>query len=192
VGASVNYSPEFNATEPNVNLLKRLAEGGGGKMLDPLDASDNPFLHDRKKTFQPRDFWEWLLQFAIILFTLDVGVRRIQIDREEWLKATENLRRWIFFWHGKPRPAEADEPLAALLARRGQVRARETAPGAEPSPDLFRPQKQAPLPGQEPAAGSATIRVESPSAEEAAQKADQPATTASRLLEAKRRARKKM
>ena len=146
VGASVNYSPEFNATEPNVNLLKRLAESGGGKMLNPLDSSDNPFLHDRKKTFQPRDFWEWLLQFAIILFTFDVGVRRIQIDREEWLRATENLRRWVFFWRGKPRPAEADESLAALLARRGQVRARQTAPTAEPNPDLFRPQHAATLP----------------------------------------------
>src|SRR5213596_2640141 len=31
LGASVNYSPEFSATEPNHNLLRRLAETGGGK-----------------------------------------------------------------------------------------------------------------------------------------------------------------
>src|SRR5207247_6162962 len=113
------------------------------------DVSDNPFLHDRKKTYQPRDFWEMLLEFAIVLFTMDVGVRRIQIDREEWLKLTERLRRRIFFWQDKRRPAEADESLAALLARRGQVRAGQTAPGIQPSPDLFRPQRTAPLPERE-------------------------------------------
>jgi len=190
VGASVNYSPEFNATEPNVNLLKRLAEAGGGKLLDPLDASDNPFLHHRKKTFQPHDLWEWLLQFAIVLFTLDVGVRRIQIDREELLRATQNLRRWLLFWGGKPRPAEADESLAALLARRGQVRARQTAPAAvEPSQDLFRPQKPG-MPMREPIAHKPSAVESEP--EEAAQKQDQPVTTTSRLLDAKRRARKKL
>ena len=36
VGTSVNYSPEFNATEPNVNLLRRLAESGGGGSLSQV------------------------------------------------------------------------------------------------------------------------------------------------------------
>lgn len=192
VGASVNYSPEFNATEPNLNLLKRLADAGGGKILDPKDASDNPFLHDRKKTFQPNDFWEWLLKFAIILFTFDVGARRIQIDRDEWLRATENLRRWLFFWRGKPRAAEADESLAALLARRGRVRAVQTAPGVEPSPDLFRPQKTPTLPVVDAAAVSPTGSTEPPAAQEAEQQEEKPVTTTSRLLDAKRRARKKI
>ena len=40
VGASVNYSPEFNAPEPNLNLLRRLAESGGGKVLDRWMPSD--------------------------------------------------------------------------------------------------------------------------------------------------------
>ena len=62
LGASVNYSPEFSATEPNHSLLRRLAEAGGGKLLDPLSLADNPFLHERVKTFQPRDLWEWLLK----------------------------------------------------------------------------------------------------------------------------------
>ena len=42
IGASVNYSPEFNASEPNLNLLRRLAETGGGKLLDPIDSSGEP------------------------------------------------------------------------------------------------------------------------------------------------------
>ncbi len=192
VGASVNYSPEFSATEPNLNLLRRIAESGGGKLLDPSPGSLNPFLHDRQKTFQPRDLWEWLLKFAIVLFTVDVGVRRIQIDREEWLKATRTLRRWLFFWNGVPRPPEAEESLAALLARREQVRSTQTAPATDARPELFRPDKPItmPLPGAEDAAAAPPQATEVPA--EPAKAASEPApTTTSRLLEAKRRAQRR-
>jgi uncharacterized membrane protein len=182
VGASVNYSPEFSAPEPNVNFLNRLAEAGGGKVLNPATPADNPFLHGRKKTYQPNDVWEWLLKFAICLFTLDVGIRRVHIDREEWLKATATLRRMIFFWRGKPRPVEADESLAALLARRDQVRTTQTARPTEPAPDLFRPQRQATVP--EPTRGGTA----KPAKEEPSEAKETAVTTTSRLLAAKRKA----
>jgi uncharacterized membrane protein len=191
LGASVNYSPEFNAVEPNLNLLQRIAEAGGGRMLDLANPSMNPYEIGRKKTFQPRDLWEWLLKFAIILFLFDVGIRRIQIDRAEWLKATENLRRTIFFWKGVPRPAEADESLGALLARRDEVRAR-TAPRVEPSPDLFRPVTEVSEVSSTAQKPSSTTTPQTQSQPEQP-KADQPQATSSaaRLLEAKRRALKK-
>ncbi len=192
LGASVNYSPEFNATEPNTHLLQQIAEASGGKTL-PLQTTlpeENPFLHDRKKTFQPRDLWESLLMLAICLFPLDVGVRRIQIDREEWLKATASLRRWIFFWHGRPRPVEADESLGALLARRDEVRAKTPTAVSQPAPDLFQPARPVDL-----NAPAAPLRqAESPIASEPAttpDKKEQPAGTTSRLLEAKRRAQRR-
>jgi uncharacterized membrane protein len=192
IGASVNYSPEFTAPEPNLNLLRRLAETGSGKMLDPAVPSLNPFSHDRSKTFQPRDLWEWLVKVAIVLFTIDVGVRRIQIDREELRRAALALRRRLFFWQPPPRPAEAEESLAALLARREQVRSRQTAPAVEPRPELFRPTTPVtqPLPGMDASAEPG------PAPEKTAARPDQPApepqtTTTSRLLEAKRRAQKR-
>jgi uncharacterized membrane protein len=192
IGTSVNYSPEFNTAEPNLNLLRRIAETGGGKILDPMIPAVNPFSHDRQKTFQPRDLWESLLKFAIILFTLDVGVRRIQIGRDEWLRAMQAARRWLFFWRGVPRPPEAQESLEALLARRQQVRSRQTAPSAEPRPDLFRPERptEVPLPGEEAAA--ARPAEAPPGGTEAPKPSAEPApSTASRLLEAKRRAQKR-
>jgi uncharacterized membrane protein len=188
VGASVNYSPEFSATEPNLNLLRRLAESGGGKILDPSDPTVNPFLHDRKKTFQPRDLWESLIKIAIVLFLVDVGVRRIQLDRDEWRRATQALRRK--FLPGVPRTPEAEESLAALLARRGQVRSKQTAPIVEPSPDLFRPDKTVALPLDEP--GTAPAIEPTPPVTDPAKASTEPeATTTSRLLEAKRRAQKR-
>jgi len=190
LGASVNYSPEFNATEPNFNLLRRLAEASGGKVLDPELAVENPFLHDRVKTFQPRDLWEWLLKLAIILFPIDVGIRRIYLDRAEWLKATQGLRRWLFFWRGVPRTTEADESLAALLARRDQVRAKQTVPVVQPAPDLFKPERPAVIPA--PKKERALVSSESQPEDGAPEAAPEgSASTASRLLEAKRRAQRR-
>ncbi len=157
--------------------------------LQPAAPDDNPFLHNRQKTFQPRDLWEFLLKLAICLFPLDVGVRRIQLDREEWLKATATLRRWIFFWKGKPRPVEADESLGALLARRDQVRSTQTGPAVRPAAHLFQPSRPVEV-GTPPAKREElTAVVEQAAAPDAA--AAPPAGTTSRLLEAKRRAQKR-
>jgi hypothetical protein len=195
VGASVNYSPEFLASEPNANLLRRLAESGGGKILDPtVPALNNPFSHDRLKTFQPRDLWETFLKLAILLFIFDVAVRRIQIERDEMRRAWAVIRRNLFFWQGAPRPAEAEESLAALLARREQVRSTQTAPSVEPRPDLFRPTQPVtmPLPGTETAISDApgeTMTITEP--EPPPKVPGAPASTTSRLLEAKRRAQQR-
>ena len=192
VGTSVNYSPEFSSVEPNLNLLKRLAEAGGGKMLDPQ--IDNPFALGRLKTFQPLDLWEALLKWFVILFVLDVAVRRVDIDREEWLKAWNRLRAALGF--GDVRRAVAgQESLGALLQRRDQVR--ETRPVAQPVANerLFQPRQVPVIPpesgspaassppaSQAPSAGLGSVPAEPPSGEK-------PGTT-SRLLEAKRRARR--
>jgi uncharacterized membrane protein len=189
LGLSVNYSPEYDDPEPNLNLLRRLAEMGGGKILEP--ETDSPFLHDRQKTFQPQDLRDWLLKFAILLFPFDVAVRRIQLDRDQWLKAMRRLQRWIFFWKGVPRTKEADESLAALLTRRSQVRAQQPQPEAPPNPDLFRPERPATIsdvPGQ---AGERTASPGEAPPEDGKKPASEPVSTASRLLEAKRRAQKR-
>jgi hypothetical protein len=183
LGLSVNYSPEYDDPEPNLSLMRRLAEMGGGKILDPQ--TDNPFLHDRQKTFQPEDLRDALLEFAILLFPFDVAVRRIQIDREQWAKGLRTLQRRIFFWQGVPRTQEADNSLAALLTKRGQVRAQQVPTVAPPSPDLFRPEKEAP-PSPEPASTR-----EEGAPEEGKKPAPEQASTASRLLDAKRRAQKR-
>jgi uncharacterized membrane protein len=197
VGASVNYSPEFSASEPNENLLRRLAESGGGKVLDPENPTDNPFLHDRQKTFQPRELWEWLLKFAILMFPLDVGVRRVQLEREEMLRAWRKIRSKVFFWQGVPREPEAEESLAALLSRRDQVRSTQTA-AAEPNPDLFRPEKPVVLPAKDvfsPAsqsgAGTSGADQSGVAVEEKEPEQQQAPSTTSRLLDAKRRAQKR-
>jgi len=188
LGLSVNYSPEYDDPEPNLNLLRRLAELGAGKILDPQ--SDSPFLHDRQKTFQPQDLRDGLLAFAILLFPFDAGVRRIQLDREQWLKAARALQRGILFWKGVPRPKAADDSLAALLARRGQVRAQQAPTVPPPSPDLFRPEKTV-GPAPEPATAEAGATAGGEGLPGVGKKPAADASTASRLLDARRRAQKR-
>ncbi|MDB6065686.1 MAG: putative rane protein [Pedosphaera sp.] len=194
VGASINYSPEFNSTEPNLNLLRRLAESGGGRILDPDNAADNSFLHDRQKTFQPRDLWDWLLRLGVLLFPLDVAVRRIQLDRDEMHRAWRKLRARVLFWRGVPREPEAEESLAALLVRREQVRSTQTAP-AVPKADLFRPQKTVvPALGQDaftPADQSGEEPKSPPPPPDSGGKLPPATSTTSRLLDAKRRAQRR-
>jgi len=192
VGASVNYSPEFTSSEPNYNLLRRITETASGKTLELNTPALNTFEHDRKRTYQPRDLWEWLLEFAILLFIVDVGVRRIQIDRDEMLRAMRAVQRKVFFWQGIPRAPESEESLAALLARRDAVRSTQTAATTEPSADLFRPSKPVtePLPGMAPAEAS-PVQTPSQPAPAPKEPAEAGATTTSRLLEAKRRAQRR-
>jgi Ca-activated chloride channel family protein len=183
-GASVNYSPEFNALGTHHPLLRRLTESGGGRLLDPDNPADNPFLHDRQKTHQPQDLWSLLLALAVILFPADVGIRRVQLDRGEWLKATHNFRRWLSFRRQAPRPLEADESLAALLARRSQTRAAHA-----PDPTLVGTLKSAAPPPAERKSSVTPAAVPTPPATPTPTAA--AATTTDRLLEAKRRAQKR-
>ncbi len=188
LGASVNYSPEFAASEPNFSLLRRIAEIGGGRILDLKNPALNPFDFGRKKTFQPRDLWEWLLRISILLFPLDVGIRRIQVDRAEWQKLFALVRSKLLFWRGKPRPVEADESLEALLARREQVRARTTAAPAEVNPALFQPVNAPKI--EEPVSVPPQPATAAAPPPDKSKKAP-PAETTSRLLEAKRRAQRR-
>ncbi len=203
VGASVNYSPEFTAPEPNLALLRRLAEAGDGRLLEPpaavsgqapapIPPAQNPFLHQRRRTFQPVDWWETLLQVAILLFVLDVGFRRIQLERDELTKALAWAKRTVLFWKGIPRPAESDQSLASLLARRDEVRSKTTT--AEPRAELFQP-VQAPAATSVPGnASTPTTKAMTPhetASDASSPKPAAPEGMASRLLEAKRKARKK-
>lgn len=192
LGASVNYSPEFNSASANMFLLKRLAEaGGGGPMLDPANLASNPFNWDRQRTFQPRDLWELLIKLAIVLFVFDVGVRRIQIGRDEFERMWAWGRAKVFFWKPVKGATDVDQSLGALLARRDQVRSSRPSPVVAPSEELFQP-KQPPAPTLT-SAESATAD-KSPTAEKPPEVPPKPAddvSTTSKLLEAKKRARKK-
>jgi hypothetical protein len=193
IGASVNFSPEYLTSEPNMHLLSQMAEEGKGIMIDPTDSQDNPYSRDRKRTFQARDLWPWLLMSAILLFPIDVGIRRIQLEPEELKKVWEWIKQHIFFMGSKQKQAKRDEAMEALLSRRDAVRAKRTANKVStPRNDLFAEEREEPIvlneeltkehakPAQAPEV--ATVKEQS--------KEDKPSdhdSMASRLLAAKRK-----
>ena len=191
IGANLDHSPEFAESRPNLARLKRLAEVGGGRLLSRDFGADNPFEHDRRETFQPVDLWEWLLKFAVLLFPVDVGVRRIQIDREEWSRWMAGLMRVLIFWRRKKSP-KREESLASLLAKRDEARQtfRREQPGAptEPAPELFQPSQ--PTSDESAESGASATAVAEPTTTENNPEPEGDSTT-SRLLAAKRKALRK-
>ena len=189
LGLSVNYSPEFDDSEPNLSLLRRLAELGGGKILNPT--TDSPFLHDRQKTFQPQDLRDWLLGFAILLFPLDVA----RAAAFRWIGSNGARRRrrcGAGFSSGRAcrarrKPTIPWPPCSTGAARFAPGNRAQVEP---PSPELFEPEKsfsatEGPQPAgsEKPAAGQPQADGKKP--------APESTSTSSRLLEARRRAQRR-
>lgn len=185
LGASVNYSPEFGNTQPNRSGLRRLADAGHGQELSIRDVERTPFNHNRVRTTQAFELWEWLLRAAVVLFPIDVALRRVQIDAEEWARLTASLRRWMGF-RSKPASVSESESLSSLLARRDEVRdTRLTSMNRAGAPDS---PTGAPLGVETVASEAATAFSTEPVVEAPSEPGEDVRTQ--RLLEAKRRARK--
>lgn len=196
VGASVNFSPEYLSSETNTHLLKRMTEEAQGVMIDPTNQLDNPFSRQRERTFQARDLWPYLLMGAILLFPLDVGIRRIQLEREELHKAWMWIRENILFMRSKHQQTKQDEAMEALLKRKEAVRSRQSRKSeAVPRSDLFAPEQEeteslnAIFQSEEQIhpKTSPKQKLESDSSGDANQADDSSHSMASRLLAAKRK-----
>lgn len=181
LGASLNDYPEFTASGPNLPLLRRIAESTGGKILDPNTPGNSPFFDGRQTTWQPLDLWEWLLRLAVLLFVLDVAVRRLDPDPEAWREEWKTAMARILFWKSQPQAPPASQPsLATLLAHRDEVRSRTVIPASsdhapsEPQPNAL-PRKSYPHQAE---AAPRPVMTEPQAATE----------TTDRLLEAKKRA----
>ncbi|MGE0479967.1 MAG: glutamine amidotransferase [Phycisphaerae bacterium] len=119
-GVSVAYSPEYKELQANLPLLRALAERTGGRVLD-LARVDAPYQRaGLPRAEARRPIWEDLVRLFLILFLLDVAVRRIAINPVELLR---KLRRFIGELGRPRRPDEASAAvLASLKGTRGVVR----------------------------------------------------------------------
>ena len=198
LGASVNHSPEFGTDGPDRARLQRLAEAGGGKLLDP--ETDNPFLRDRRRTFRAGDLWQGLLQCFVVLMVIDVGVRRVDVDRSEWARWWVAIRSWLGVGT-KTAPVPEEEVLRPLLTARERVRERRTRAGQGgdlqgASREVGPTDGQSARPMRDPGPSGPRSRPERPGPEPGldqgpAPSAAEPPTPTSRLLEAKRKAQRR-
>ncbi len=187
VGASLSYSPEFAERTPNLNLLRRIAEATGGKELIPGGHGANPFLYERKPSWQPQELWEHLLRLAVVLVVLDVGCRRVQIDTADWRRFGEAALAFLGI-RGRDRrqASDAAPSLSALLARRKEDRGAQ-APPSEAVVASFQPQRPGVISSMPPSEPEPSPAAPPPPESSSA---PEPQSPTSRLLEAKRRARR--
>jgi len=181
-GWVMGYSPEYAALEGDPAYLSRLAELGGGAVLDVPTAA---LSHDLKGVGVRQDLWPYLLGLAALLLPIDVGVRRLALGRRDlqragaWLAARLPRRR--------PRPAvQRLSPVARLFqakSRAGEraLAGRDLSEAAPAEPEAAPPPGEPPTP-QPLAAPSAAPRER---VEEEAKEAAEGGTLAGRLLKRK-------
>ena len=76
-GLSVGYSDELRLRPSNETLLTRIAEASGGTANL---AADKVFVPSDRTARRPSPLWKWLVWAAVVLFVLDVGLRRIDLS----------------------------------------------------------------------------------------------------------------
>jgi uncharacterized membrane protein len=163
------YSPEYGALQGDPTYLTRLAELGGGRMLEEAAQSAR---HDVAGRGVRRELWPYLLAMAALLVPVDVGVRRLAVSRRDWVRAWAWLRGRLRP-PGRPAPEEHPPALERLFRAKARVEER----GPEPrGPVASPPTVEGPTP-REP--GGAPEAPATPPA------ADASETLAGRLLRRK-------
>ncbi len=142
-GLVAPYSAEYANLEPDLTLLADLAAATGGRTLgDPAQA----FAHNLVVGQQTSPLWVPLLLLAVLLFPVDVAIRRLRIGRREW----EQARGWVaervpsIALPGPAGPAERPSSAAVRAFRQARQRTRQRqaaqfAPTSEKKPVSARP-----------------------------------------------------
>ena len=194
VGLVAPTAAEYRLLGANEPFLAALRTATGGSEIEtPLD----PWLHDLRTTSRSTDLWPLLLVIALLLWPLDVALRRVSVGRREfaaagaWVRDLPRRRRVT---------AERTATGESLLAARARATSAETraallrppepasAPVSPPSRPATAPPSASPAiapdraPGPAPSAPAAPPPVTEPAPAPAAD-------TMSRLRDAKRRAR---
>lgn len=171
-GWVMSYSPEYAALESDPDYLARLAELGGGAVLDePVEA----LVHELRGAGARRDLAPLLLGLAALLLPLDVAVRRLALSRRDlgqaWVWVVERVPP------GRRRPeAVGPSPVGPLLRAKSRAQRRRREEGLPPAAEPER------APPAEPRSAPASWPGKPPTEEEA-----DAGTLAERLLREKRR-----
>ncbi len=109
-GLVVPYSPEYRDLQANDYLMTQLAQAGGGAVAaNPAEA----FGGNRPVLYKPTDLTQWLLALALLLFPVDVGVRRLALEKSDFQRALEWLRAKL----GRRAPRPVREAATPELGR---------------------------------------------------------------------------
>jgi len=179
-GIVVSYSLEYGERRENLPLLAEVANISGGRIDPPADAV---FSLPNQNVGSVREIGFPLLWLALVLWPLDIAVRRVMLrasDVAPWLERFRQ-RRAV--------PAAQATEAAAAMARLGTAKRRATVRVMPATIEMS-------APGQErPAAPEPATRVRPEATDQRTKPADDRPVAAdeqyARLLAAKQRARRK-
>src|SRR6185436_7659271 len=127
-GLVVSYSPEYGETRDNPQLLRELAAISGGRVDPPATAIfDTP----TQAVGSVREIGLPLLWLALLLWPLDIGLRRLHLRLGDYLPRLAALRRRR---HVSEALAGPDEAMTRLSA--AKRRARAPSHDIRPVPEL--------------------------------------------------------
>ena len=149
---------EYRLLGTNEPLLAAMRAATGGNVVA---TAEDAWVHDLGTTLRATELWPWLLLLALLLWPLDVFLRRVQLTRRDlaagadWVRAIPARRRRV-----AARPATTAGMLAAAeraggaAAREAMLRARpegEEAGGEPPAVPIAAPRVDAPSTDRLPA-----------------------------------------
>ena len=195
VGLVEPVAAEYRLLGVNLPFLAALRAATGGREIAlPAD----PWRHDLRLTSSFTELWPWLLVLALLLWPLDIALRRVSIGRREVADARAAVgRRWRSRRAAAPRTAAVEGMFAAReraaggATRAALLRRPEEAPTAGPTSGGPATTPPAAVPEIRPASAQTPQDSAAPTTppEAASPPEAEPIDTLARLREAKRRAR---
>ena len=117
-GWVMSYSPEYAQNEANEALLSDIALLTGGSNLAETPSAS--FLSTQAPRTAAAPVWQWLVLAAMLLFPLDIALRRVIITRRDIAR----FRVWV---QGGNPESSPEERLSNLFAARDRARAKTEA-----------------------------------------------------------------
>ena len=182
---------EYRLLGTNEPLLAAIRDATGGR---PVTTAEDVWRHDLGTTARETPLWPWLLVLALLLWPLDVFLRRVQVTRRDfsvagaWVRALPARRGRV-----AARPAQVEGMLAAREratadATRAAIR-RDAAPADAASSTMpATPTRPAQPANARPAENANALPA--PTVEPPGATANESADTLARLRDAKRRAQR--
>jgi hypothetical protein len=115
LGLTAPYSPEYKNVGIDKNLLTKLANTTGGEQINNPEGA---FIHNLPSESYPREIWHGLLILVVILFPLDVAIRRLIIR----INDLQKIRIWLH--QILPAPPKIDREMSPRITRLFQARQR--------------------------------------------------------------------
>ncbi len=141
---------EYRVLGTNDSFLATLRSATGGRAIElPAD----PWLHDLRTNASSTDLWPTLLILALLLWPLDIALRRVSVGRRE----LGDARRWVSGgWRRSMAPRTTE--VAGMLAARDRAAGSATRAAMLRDDDVDAPGAGAGAGGGGPSCGAGRVR----------------------------------